>query len=51
MDISCNEIYAINREEARDQIVNTYFTLGSISQIARLWHTSRNVTRKWVKRF
>ena len=24
MDISCREIYAMNKEEARKQIVNTY---------------------------
>jgi len=39
------------KEEARRQIVDTYFTVGSISQVARLWHTSRNVIRKWVRRF
>ena len=51
MDISYKEIYAMNKEEARKQVVDTYFTVGSISQVARLWHTSRNVIRKWVKRF
>jgi len=39
------------KEEARRQIVDTYFTVRSISQVARLWHTSRNVIRKWVRRF
>lgn len=51
MDISYKEIYAMNKEEARKQVVDTYFTVGSISQVARLWHTSRNVIRKWVRRF
>ena len=51
MDISYREIYAMNKEEARKQIVSSYLTSGNISQVARLWHTSRNVVRKWVKRF
>jgi len=41
----------MNKEEARKQIGSSYFTLGNISQVARLWHISRNVVRKWVKRF
>jgi len=28
-----------------------YHTTGSISGTARLWHTSRNVVRKWVRRY
>ena len=51
MDISYKEIYAMNKEEARKQVVDIYFAAGSISQVARLWHTSRNVIRKWVKKF
>ncbi|MCL6579763.1 MAG: helix-turn-helix domain-containing protein [Candidatus Bathyarchaeota archaeon] len=51
MDISYREIYMLNREAARKQIVNSYLALGNISEVARLWHTSRNVVRKWVKRF
>ena len=51
MDISYRQIYAMNKEEARKQIVNSYLAIGNISQVARLWHTSRNVVRKWVKRF
>ena len=50
MDISYRQIYAMNKEEARKQIVNSYLAIGNISQVARLWHTSRNVVRKWVKR-
>jgi transposase len=51
MDISCREIYMLNREIARKQIVNTYLALRNISEVARLWHTSRNVVRKWITRF
>jgi len=51
MDISYKEAYSMNREEARKQVINTYLSLGNISQVAYLWHTSRNVVRKWVRRF
>jgi len=51
MDISYRQIYAMNKEEARKQVINGYLATGNISQVARLWHTSRNVVRKWVKRF
>jgi transposase-like protein len=51
MDISYRQLYNINQEEARKQIVTTYLATGSISQVARLWHTSRNVVRKWVRGF
>lgn len=51
MDISYRQLYRMNQEEARRQIVTTYLDTGSISQVARLWQTSRNVVRKWVRRF
>lgn len=51
MDISYREIYMLNKEAARRQVVNSYLASGNISQVARLWHTSRNLVRKWVKRF
>ena len=51
MDISYREIYAMNKEEARRQLVNSYLTIGNISRVAFLWHTSPNVVRKWVRRF
>jgi transposase len=51
MDVSYKEIYAMNKEEARKQIVHSYLALENISRVARLWHTSRNVVCKWVKRF
>jgi len=51
MDISYREIYAMNKEEARKQVVSSYIALGNISQVASLWHTSRNVVRKWIRRF
>lgn len=51
MDISYREIYVMNREEARKQIVNNYLATENISQVVRLWRLSRNVVRKWVRRF
>lgn len=51
MDISYRQLYSMNQEEARKQIVTTYLATGSISQVARLWQTSQNVVRKWVMRF
>ena len=31
--------------------METYFACGSIAETARRWHTSRNLVRKWVRRF
>ena len=49
-DLAYREVYAMDRVEARKRLVQTYRETGSISQTARLWHTSRQVVRKWVKR-
>lgn len=49
--ICYREIYIRSKEEARRQIVDTYLTFGNMSQVAILWHTSRNVVCKWVRRF
>ena len=51
MDISYGQLYIMNREEARKQIVSSYLATGSISRAAYLWQTYRNVVRKWVRRF
>jgi transposase len=51
MDISYKESYAMNPKETRRKLVESYIATGSISQTARLWHTSRNVVRKWVRRY
>ena len=51
MDISYGQLYIMNREEARKQIVSSYLATGSISQAAYLWQTSPNVVYKWVRRF
>jgi transposase len=51
MDISYGQLYKMNQEEARKEIVHSYLACGNISRVARLWQTSRNVVRKWVSRF
>ena len=51
MEVLYREIHAMNREEARKRLVDTFLTTGSLSMTARLWGTSRNLVRKWVKRF
>lgn len=50
-DLAYREVYAMNRVEARHYLVQTYQETGSISATARLWHTSRQVVRKWLRRF
>ena len=44
-------LYHMNQIQARKHLVETYQKTGSISATSRLWHTSRNVVRKWVKRY
>lgn len=50
MDVWYREVYAMNREEARRRLVDTYLATGSYSATASLWHTSRHLVRKWVRR-
>ena len=50
-DMAYREIHAMNRIEARKLLIRTYEETGSVSETARLWHTSRQVVRKWVRRF
>jgi len=45
------EVCAMKRSEARKQLVRTYLESGNVSAPARLWHTSRQVVRKWVARY
>jgi transposase len=50
-DMAYREIHAMNSIEARKLVIRTYQETGSISETARLWRTSRQVVRKWVRRF
>ncbi|MCI2432275.1 helix-turn-helix domain-containing protein, partial [Candidatus Acetothermia bacterium] len=51
MELSYQEVYAMNKAEARRQLVQTYLKTGSIARTAQLWQTSRQVVRTWVRRF
>lgn len=45
------QVYTMNRFEARRRLVQTYQQTGSIRKTAHMWRTSRQVVRKWVRRF
>ncbi len=51
MELSYQEVYKMNKTEARLQLVQTYLATGSIAQTAQRWQTSRQVVRQWVRRF
>ena len=38
MDVSYKEAYAMNPEQARMKLVETYFNCGCIAETARRWH-------------
>ena len=50
-DLAYREVYEMNEIEARKRLVQTYLETGSIAETARQWHTSRQVVRKWVRRY
>ena len=50
-ELAYRELYAMNRKEARRRLVQTYRETGSIRKTAQLWGTSRQVVRKWVRRY
>jgi putative transposase len=50
-DVAYRQVYAMNAVQARKCLVQAYQEIGSISETARRWHTSRQVVRKWVRRF
>jgi len=49
-DLAYWELYVMNREQARQQLLKTYQETGSIRRTARQWHTSPQVVRKWLRR-
>ncbi len=51
MELSYQEVYRMNKSEARRHLVQTYQQTGSTAQTARLWQTSRQVVRRWVRRW
>jgi transposase len=50
-DVAYREVYAMNTVEARKCLIETFQETGSIGATARRWHTSRQVVRKWLRRF
>ena len=50
-DLAYREVYTMNAIEARKRLIHTYEQTGSIRATAREWHTSRQVVRKWLKRY
>ena len=50
-ELAYRQVYIMNSVEARKQLVTTYQETRSIRKTARQWHTSRQVVRKWVRRF
>ena len=39
MDVSYQEVYTMNKREARRQLVQTYLQTGSLARTAQLWQT------------
>jgi len=50
-DLAYREVYAMTRDQARLRMVMTFAETQSASDTARRWGTSRQVVRKWLKRF
>lgn len=50
-ELAYSEVYTMNAEEARHHLIQTYQETDNTSEIARRWHTSRQVVRKWLRRF
>jgi hypothetical protein len=44
MELSYQEVYTMNKTQARHQLVQTYLQTGSLAQTARLWQTSRELS-------
>ena len=50
-ELAYREVYAMNKIEARKRLIKTYEQTGSIRATARIWNTSPQVVRKWVRRY
>jgi transposase len=51
MDLSYKELYMIDPQKARQKMIEVYQQERNVSEVARLFHTSRNLVHKWIKRF
>ena len=50
-DMAYGAIFRMTTEEARQRLVMTWETTHNVSETARIWHTSRQVVRKWLARY
>ncbi len=50
-ELAYRQVYTMNSIEARKLLIATYQEAKSIRKTARIWKTSRQVVRKWVRRF
>jgi len=41
----------MKRVEVRKRLIETYKKTNSVRKTAKLWKASRNLVRKWVKRY
>lgn len=48
-NLAYREVYTMNPTETRKLLIKAYHETKSISKTARMWKTSRNVIRKWVR--
>jgi len=51
MEIFYHQMCRIDKIEARKMLIKTYEETKSIRKVAKIWMTSRNVVRKWIKRY
>lgn len=51
MQMRYQDLYRMNRVAAREKLLESFQRMGSISATARAWGTSRQVVRKYLKRF
>ena len=48
-NLAYREVYTMNPTETRKLLIKAYHETKSISKTARMWKTSRDVIRKWVR--
>jgi len=48
-NLAYREVYTMNPTETRKLLIKSYHETKRISKTARMWKTSRNVIRKWVR--
>lgn len=51
MEILYQKMWQIDKLQARKELIKTYKETGSIKKTAILWRISRNVVRKWIRRY